>query len=316
MLTYAGRAPVELCPLDLSQLVRDAQHLLSASVAGKSRLEFDLASDLPAVEGDVTRIQQVLVNLVSNASESLGDAGGTVCVRTGQREADAPYLSDAFGASDAAPGPYVTVEVSDTGRGMDLDVRERVFEPFFTTKSSGRGLGLAAVLGIVSSHRGVIRIQSKLGEGTAFQVLFPRVVHPAVPAPQVSEPVAKSGRGEILVVDDDDAVLELAREFLERAGFDVLTASSGEAGVALLSAHKDEIAAVVLDLVMPGMGGGEAMVEMLRIRPELPVVVTSGYDKEKVAERLSTRDIADFLYKPYEPEDLVESVRKAVIGSP
>lgn len=315
MLTYAGRAPVELRPLDLSQLVRDAEHLLRASVAGKSRLEFDLASDLPAVEGDVTRIQQILVNLVSNAGESLGEAGGTVCVSTGQREADAPYLADGFGASDAAPGLYVTVEVSDTGRGMDLDVRERVFEPFFTTKSSGRGLGLAAVLGIVSSHGGVIRIQSKLGEGTDFQVLFPCAVHPAEPAPRVSKPVAKSGGGRILVVDDDDAVLELAREFLERAGFDVLTASSGQAGVALLSAHKDEIAAVVLDLVMPGMGGGETLLEMLRICPELPVVVTSGYDKDKVAECLNARDIAHFLYKPYQPEDLVESVRKAVTGS-
>ncbi len=315
MLTYAGRTPVELRCLDLSKIVRDAEHLLRASVGGKGDLEFDLASDLPDVEGDVTRIQQILVNLVSNAGEALGEAGGTVCVSTGRREVDADCLSDGFGASDAGPGPYVYVEVSDTGRGMDPDVRERVFEPFFTTRASGRGLGLAAVLGIVSSHHGVIRIQSELGEGTEFQVLFPHAPHPVMSEPRLTD-VAKPVKGGILVVDDDEAVLELAREFLERAGFDVLAAESGRAGVALLRDRKDEIAAVVLDLVMPGMGGGEAMLEMLRIRPELPVIVTSGYDKENVAERLKSREISGFLYKPYEAEDLVESVRKAVTDSP
>jgi CheY-like chemotaxis protein len=200
---------------------------------------------------------------------------------------------------------------------MAPEVQQRVFEPFFTTKSTGRGLGLAGVLGIVVAHHGVIRIESRPGAGTMFQVLLPLSAAAAARAsePGGSErPAANSGR--ILVVDDDEPVLDLAREFLERAGFEVMTAPGGQAGIDLFRAHSDDIDVVVLDLVMPEVGGAEAFVEILRIRPEVPVVVTSGYDKEKAVERLSAQGFSGFLYKPYEPEELVESVRKALTGDP
>jgi nitrogen-specific signal transduction histidine kinase/CheY-like chemotaxis protein len=317
MLTYSGRPPLTLRPLDLTQLVRDTHNLLRASVTEKGCLEFDLQDDLPTVKGDFTRIQQVVVNLASNASEALGEGGGTIRIATGVRMADSHDLSDSFGTPDVAPGEYVALEVSDTGPGMDPEIQQRIFEPFFTTKSTGRGLGLAAVLGIVVAHHGVIRIESRPGGGTKFQVLLPRSAPAAERAPEPGELerlAAKSGR--ILVVDDDEPVLDLAREFLERAGFEVLTAPGGQAGIDLFRAHSDDIDAVILDLVMPGVGGAEAFVEILRIRPEMPVVVTSGYDKEKAVERFSSRGFSGFLYKPYEPEELVESVRKALIDDP
>jgi PAS domain S-box-containing protein len=317
MLTYSGRPPLTLRPLDLTQLVRDTHNLLRASVTEKGCLEFDLQDDLPTVKGDFTRIQQVVVNLASNASEALGEGGGTIRIATGVRMADSHDLSDSFGTPDVAPGEYVALEVSDTGPGMDPEIQQRIFEPFFTTKSTGRGLGLAAVLGIVVAHHGVIRIESHPGGGTKFQVLLPRSAPAAERAPEPGELerlAAKSGR--VLVVDDDEPVLDLAREFLERAGFEVLTAPGGQAGIDLFRAHSDDIDAVILDLVMPGVGGAEAFVEILRIRPEMPVVVTSGYDKEKAAERFSSRGFSGFLYKPYEPEELVESVRKALIDDP
>jgi signal transduction histidine kinase len=287
MLTYSGRPPLTVRPLDLTQLVQGTQNLLRASVTEKGCLEFDLQDGLPATEGDFTRIQQVVVNLASNASEALGEGGGTIRIATGVRTADTHDLSDSFGTPDVAPGEYVALEVSDTGPGMDPEIQQRIFEPFFTTKSTGRGLGLAAVLGIVVAHHGVIRIESHPGGGTKFQVLLPRSAPAAERAPEPGE--------------------------LER-----LAAKSGRilAGIDLFRAHSDDIDAVILDLVMPGVGGAEAFVEILRIRPEMPVVVTSGYDKEKAVERFSSRGFSGFLYKPYEPEELVESVRKALIDDP
>jgi PAS domain S-box-containing protein len=317
MLTYSGRPALTLSPLDLTQLVRDTRTLLRASVTGKGCIEFDLEDDLAAVEGDFTRIQQVVLNLASNASEALGEGGGTIRIATGVRAIDARDLSGSYGTPDAAPGEYVALEVSDTGPGIDPEIQQRIFEPFFTTRSTGRGLGLAGVLGIVVAHRGVIRIESRPGAGTMFQVLLPRSAAAAerAPEPGESERLApKSGR--VLVVDDDESVLDLACEFLERAGFDVLAACGGQVGIDLFRTHSDDIDAVVLDLVMPGVGGVEAFVEILRIRPEMPVVVTSGYDKEKAVERFSARGFSSFLYKPYEPEELVESVCKALIRDP
>jgi len=317
MLTYSGRTPMTRRLLDLSQLVLGTHDLLCASAGDRGRLELDLAEGMPPIEGDVTRIQQVLVNLVSNACDALGERGGTIRVATGVRAAEARDLSGGFGTPDAAPGDYVVLEVSDTGSGMDPEIQQRIFEPFFTTKSSGRGLGLAAVLGIVVAHRGVIGIESGPGSGTTFRVLLPCADSAAAPASDPRDPERPAGKGgKILIVDDDESVLELAREFLERAGFEVLAALGGQAGIDLFRAQSDEIEAVVLDLVMPGVGGAEAFVEMLRIRPEIPIVVTSGYDKEKAAERFSVRGLSGFLYKPYEPEELVESVRKAIIGDP
>jgi PAS domain S-box-containing protein len=317
VLTYAGKASVRLRPVDLSRLTREMLGLLQASMTEKGTLELDLAEDLPAIEGDVTQIRQVILNLVTNASEALGEGDGKVRVRTRLLVADARLLSDSFGATEPAAGEYVALEVSDTGEGMDPALSARIFEPFFTTKSSGSGLGLAAVLGIVSAHRGVIRVAGEPGGITLFQVLIPPAARRAESVPEVPAPAARAREdGRILVVDDEPAVLELAQEFLERSGFEVMTARGGCEGVEVFRAHSGEVDAVVLDVVMSEGGAEEAFLEIRRIQPDVPVVLISGYDKVNALEGFAALGISSFLSKPFEPEELVESVCNALASSP
>jgi PAS domain S-box-containing protein len=311
ILTYSGRAVVTLEPLDLSSVVRETTELLHASLRGRATLETHLPGGLPPVEGDVTQIRQVLVNLVTNASEALGEEGGVIRVRTGARGLGEHELADTWGSLDPEPGHYTLLEVSDSGRGLDRATQSRIFEPFFTTRSTGRGMGLAAVLGIVRSHAGVIRVESVVGEGTTIQVLLPRTERAVVPTPP-KEPVPAVARGHVLVVDDDDAVLEVAASFLERAGFDVLTAGGGLAALDLLRDFEVQVDAVVLDLVMPDLSTEEALRGLRKLRPELPVVLTSGYDREQAIRRLSTGEVSNFLRKPYGPEELVAVVQGAM----
>ncbi len=314
MLTYAGRGAVELRLLDLSQLVRDMLDLLRASSTEKSVLDPDLCDGLPALHGDVTQIRQVVLNLVTNASEALGAEGGRIVVRTGLVSMDKRELADSFGAVDAEPGDYLCLEVSDTGVGIGPELRARIFEPFFSIKPTGQGLGLAAVLGIVTAHRGVIRIDSTPGRRTSFEVLFPCAGTGATLAPDDTPCGRVPSDLCILVVDDDEAVLEVTREFLERAGYAVLTASGGAEAIEMVRSHGDEIDGVVLDLVMPGVSADEAYLEMLRLKPDLRVLLTSGYDKQQAAERFAGREIAGFIYKPFEPEELLASVGRALRG--
>jgi PAS domain S-box-containing protein len=248
MLTYSGNASVSLKPLDLSRLVDGVRDLLEASMVRRSRLELRL--DAPTlVDGDETQLRQVVVNLVSNASEAIGGRPGTVWVRTGTLRADRSYLADTFGHQDLEPGEYAYVEVSDPGEGIGEAARARVFEPFYTTKVSGRGLGLAAVLGIVQGHHGAIKVTSEPGRGTTFRVLLPSSLHVESAPSEEPEPQAdRNARGIVLVVDDDEPVLELAHEFLARAGFEVHSARGGRE--ALRIAAERPIDAVVLDAIM------------------------------------------------------------------
>jgi PAS domain S-box-containing protein len=316
VLTYAGRASVKLRPVDLSRLTQEMLGLLEASMTEKGTLELDLAEDLPAIEGDVTQIRQVILNLVTNASEALGEEDGEVRVKTRLLAADAHLLSDCFGAPEPAAGEYVALEVSDTGEGMDPALNARIFEPFFTTKSSGSGLGLATVLGIVSAHRGVIRVANEPCGGTLFQVLIPPSARRAESVHEVRElaaPASKGGR--ILVIDDESAVLELAREFLERSGFEVLTAAGGREAVEIFQAHNGEVDAVVLDVMISEGSAEGAFLEIRRICPDVPVVLISGYDKVNALEGFAAAGISSFLHKPFEFEELVENVCNAVASS-
>jgi PAS domain S-box-containing protein len=312
MLAYSGRSPVALKPLDVSRLVEETADLLEASVSERCRLELEL-SPRARVEGDATQLQQVLLNLVTNASEALGETAGSVWIRSGRIVQDASDLEGTVGSEHAAPGTYVFVEVSDAGPGMDAATQARIFEPFFTTKFSGRGLGLAAVLGIVRAHGGVMRVRSEPGAGTSVTMLLPEASAGAA-APEHAPAACATPRrsGTLLVIDDQGFVLEVAQAVLERAGHRVLTALGGRAGIETFRERSHEIEAVLLDLAMPDADGDTVLLELQRLRPDVRVIIATGYGAGQAAERMRGRGVAGFLRKPYEPEEILEQVDRAL----
>jgi PAS domain S-box-containing protein len=314
MLTYAGIGPVAVEPVDLSRVVREMAQLLESSISGQSTVVYRLDANLPLFEADDAQLSQVVMNLLTNAVEAVGEGEGRIAMATGTTQVDASSgLQTPFG-EDLPEGAYVYLEVSDTGCGMDDETRSRIFDPFFTTKFTGRGLGLAAVLGIVRGHRGAIEIESEPGRGTRFRVLFPSArAQRAADAPESVNGREWRGSGMILVVDDDEGVRDLAEESLKRAGLSVLCASDGRTGVETFHQHQDEIRAVLLDRTMPDISGEEAFDEIRRIRPDARIVLVSGYSQERAVQGFSDRDLAGFLQKPFLPETLIEKIR-AVFG--
>jgi two-component system cell cycle sensor histidine kinase/response regulator CckA len=312
MLTFSERSSVSFATLDLSQLVVEMLDLLRASVSEKCTLQPDLDAELPMASGDASQLRQVILNLVMNASEALGGDVGEIAVRTGTVDADRSYLGDTFGVTDLPAGRYVFVEVSDTGIGIDAETKARIFEPFFTTKFSGRGIGLASVLGIVRKHGGTIKVDSRPGAGSSFQVLLP-CVRPAAVRPEVfpAETIETEGL-LVLVIDDEEAVVEVTEAFLTRAGYRVLTATAGRAGLALFRAHQTEIGAVILDAAMPDADGGEVCREISSRRPDVPVIVVTGHSPEMLRQRFDISGTAGFVQKPYEIAELLEALRAAL----
>ena len=312
MLAYAGQSVAEMAPLDLSQLIRDTGELLRASVPKQCQLVFELSDAPQFVEGDTTQLRQVLVNLVINAAEALGGNSGRVWIRTESRELDAATLADGFGSTERAPGAWITLEVADDGPGMDEGQRRRVFEPFYSTKRSGRGLGLAAVLGIAGAHRGVLRVESAPNRGTVFQLLLP----PSEARPQRVDSSDRSRGavpqdGRVLVVDDEEAVREVAQLLLQRGGLQVETADGGDAALARVRS-KDDLDAVLLDLAMPDCSGADVLRAIRAERPHLPVVIASGYKRDVAGKRSNLEGAFGFVPKPYDPDVLLEVVREAV----
>jgi signal transduction histidine kinase len=306
MLTYAGKGTQELVPLDVSALLRDLLELLGSSLGDRVRLETELPDGLPLVDGDQVQLRQVVLNLVTNAGEAVAEAGATITLRTGTLVADRSLLVGSVGSPDLEPGPVVFIEVVDPGEGMSRETQLRIFEPFFTTKFSGRGLGLASALGIVQGHRGVIHIESSPEEGTRFRVLLPcSGDRPAAGRPLTDVPAPGRGQGVVLVVDDDEPMLRLTTLFLEEAGFEVRRALGGRAALDLLDADVGGIDAVVLDLAMPEVAGPDVLDRIRELRPELPVVLVSGYGEEAARAQLSSEPRTFFLHKPYEPDVLV-----------
>jgi PAS domain S-box-containing protein len=313
MLAYSGRGTFRVQPILLSALIREMDPLLRASLPKTCALDCHLGGALPAIEADATQLRQVVMNLIINAGEAIGDAAGVITVRVAVRECDRAYLAGGVLDQELSEGPYVSFEVTDTGCGMSAETQERMFEPFFTTKFTGRGLGLAAVLGIMRGHHGTIRVTSEPGRGTRIEALFPPTTRP-VSAPQVSAPMPPAWRGEgtILVVDDEAHIRGVATRALEHAGFTVLTAADGQEAVAVFREHAQTVRAVLLDLTMPHLDGAATMIQLRQIQPDVRVVLSSGYTEEDATRRFSDRDLVGFLQKPYTLEDLVSTIRTAL----
>ena len=311
LMTYSGEESAALGPIDFSRLVEEMLQLLKASISKQAVLETQLARDLPAVQANPAQIRQVVMNLVTNASEAIGARGGVIRVTTAPVivEADASVM----GAANLLPGGYVKLEVSDTGNGMTPEVQARIFDPFFTTKPTGHGLGLAAVQGIVRSHNGAINVLSSLGQGARFEVMLPcanRQVHlPVDTVASVSARELARVSGTVLVVEDDDTLRRAVSRMLRNKGFSVIEAIDGLAAVNLFQAREREINLVLLDTSLPGMGGPEVLQELRRIRPRIKVIVTSAYSQEATLRTVGGEQSPVFIRKPYELDDLWNLIR-------
>jgi PAS domain S-box-containing protein len=314
MLTYAGKGPAATQPIDLNMLVAEISDLLKASVGKNITLEYNLAPNLPLVDADPGQLRQVVLNLIINATEAIGEHEGRVTLTIDTVHASRTTFANAYFGETLTPGAYVRLTVSDTGRGMDAATQARIFEPFFTTKFIGRGLGLAVLLGIVRSHRGALTVHSTPGQGTTFTILLPAVAVLALPVDVAEAPRLERGSGTVLVIDDEAGVRSIAAELLEAFGFTSLAAADGQAGVAMFNRHADAITAVLLDLTLPGLSSAEICAALRARRPEVPIVLMSGYPEQQVAERLGGVVPAGFLPKPFTATQLQERILVALEG--
>ena len=273
---------------------------------------YKLADDLPTVEVDRTQIRQILVNLIVNASEALDDHTGLITLTTGVRDCDREYLATPALGGELPPGQYVLLTVSDSGRGMDDDTVRRMFDPFFSTKFSGQGLGMAAVLGIVRSHRGTIKIDSKRGHGTTISVLLPPSTLPTND-PQDTATTSPSPRTKtrtILLADDEPSVLRTTRKMLERQGFHVVTATDGQEVLDRFEALGGTVDLVILDMTMPTLSGEETLRALQQIAPEVPIILSSGYNEQDAVRGILGHRPSGFIQKPYGVDDLIGVLRK------
>jgi two-component system, cell cycle sensor histidine kinase and response regulator CckA len=312
LLAYSGKAAFVVEPMDLSALVAELVQLLHSNISDRARLQLDLPQDLPAIEGDATQIRQVVMNLITNASESLGDDEGVIRLQTGAVMADDAMLSRCTLNPGLPAGEYVYVEVTDTGCGMDDETRARIFEPFFTTKFSGRGLGLAAVLGIVRSHGGTLEIESEPGRGSRFCVLWPVSDRPVTASEDDLFFDESAGDATILVVDDQESVLQAVASILESAGHRVLNAGSGHEAVEIFQRRGHEVDLVLLDMAMPLMDGEETFHVLRALRSDVRVLLTSGYLEQDALTRFGSAGPVGFVPKPYQPSRLMQEVARAL----
>ena len=311
LLNYAGKGRREVRPVDIARVVTDAVSIVRASVSPKVTIELDAPSSV-WIHADTGQVQQLLLNLVLNAAEAIGDRPGRVDIRLRVREIAEAELRSRYLGVPLPPRPYTEIMVRDDGEGMDEGTLEQIFDPFFTTKFLGRGLGLAAALGIVRSHGGGIAVESAPGRGSTFTVVLPAEQHLGGPK-TVAEAVADAARGDglVLVVDDEPAIRSLVERSLESLGYTVLLAEHGGQALEVLRGSPDPISMVLLDLAMPVMDGAATAAELQRHWPELPIIVMSGLADQDALRRLESLRIAGFVPKPFAPEQLAQAVALA-----
>ncbi|MFC1508486.1 PAS domain S-box protein [Candidatus Omnitrophota bacterium] len=316
MLAYSGKGKFVVETIDINRLIDEMGHMLDVSISKKAVLKYTFDNNLPAISADATQIRQIVMNLIVNASEAIGDKSGIITINTGLIDTKRDYLSELMTKEELPEGYYVFIEVSDTGCGMDDEAKEKLFDPFYTTKFTGRGLGLSAVHGIVRGHHGAIKVYSESGKGSTFKVFLP--------CPELSlkekgktketEQQELTAKGTILVVDDEESVRAYACRVLEMLGFVVLSAKDGREGVELFSKYKDDITVVLLDMTMPHMDGKEAFSEMKRIKPDVSVILSSGYNEQEATSYFAGKGLAGFIQKPYQLDKLIAILSKALDG--
>jgi PAS domain S-box-containing protein len=299
MLAYSGKGKFFIEHIDLNIVIEEMITMLEVSISKKAVLLYNLHKPLPLVEADATQMRQIIMNLVINASEAIGDRSGTITVTTGRMHCDQDCLQNVWLLNEhLAEGQYVYLEIADNGCGMDGETLTRLFDPFFSTKFTGRGLGMAAVLGIVRSHKGTITVNSQPGKGTSFKILLPVSGAPVVLS--TSEPTVKlwHGSGKVLLVDDEETVRSIGIAMLNELGFTTITANDGQEAIEIFT-HTPDIAFVILDLTMPHLDGEQCFRELRKLKPDVKVIMSSGYDELEVTRKFAGTGLAGFIQKPY-----------------
>lgn len=309
MLAYSGKGKFVVEILDLNIVLEEMLHMLELSISKKAVLRFNLDKPLPPVEADATQVRQIIMNLVINASEAIGDRSGFISISTGSMECERSYLKNIWLDENISEGHYVFVEIADNGCGMNKEVMAKLFDPFFTTKFTGRGLGMAAVLGIVRGHKGAINVYSELDKGSTFKILLPASARSVEIACEENSRDEWKGTGKVLLVDDEETVLTIGCEMLRELGFTTLTATDGRQAVEIFGRTSD-IAFVILDLTMPHMDGEQCFCELKRLNPDVRVIISSGYNQQEVTQKFVGKALAGFIQKPYRLSALKEAIKK------
>ncbi|HEX03939.1 MAG TPA: response regulator, partial [Bacteroidetes bacterium] len=317
MLAYSGKGSFIIEPMDLSKAIEEMYNLLKVSISRHCELDCDYSDDVPMVNGDATQIRQVVMNLITNASDAIGDNVGTITIRTGRMELTKGSLGAVYLDKDLEEGLYSYVEVSDTGCGMDKETIDKMFDPFFTTKFTGRGLGLAAVLGILRSHKGMFKVYSELGKGTTIRALLPASDQQVIPDDSKTDQIElnTNASGTVLVVDDDETVRQVAEMMLQGFGYTVRTAVDGMDACELYTREGESIDLVILDMSMPRMDGEETFNELKKIDADVRVMLSSGYNEQETMSDFDGDGLCGFIQKPYQMSELILQVQESLSKS-
>lgn len=313
LLAYSGKGKILVQPLNITSVVEDLAQAVRRAIPKNVNLIYQLPKNLPLIDADASQLCQVIMNLVINASEAIGDKSGDITIRTGVTELDSTRLQKSLGGGKHQPGTFTYIEVMDTGCGMDENTVAKIFEPFFTTKFTGRGLGLAAVYGIVSGYQGAIEVLSEKNLGSTFRAFFPisKSQHQTTPS---SEPTNTDiqAKGSVLVVDDELNIQQMIVEMVQELGFDALPASDGFEAVRVFSENPKNFVLVLLDMTMPKMGGEDVFDKIRKIRPDARIVLMSGYSEAEVTDLFVGKTLAGFIQKPFSFESLREKIHVAL----
>jgi len=324
MLAYSGKGHFVIRAMDLSFEIEENIQIFRSSISKDINLELNLQEPLPPIYADAGQMQQAVMNLIANASEAIGDNQGTISITTATIQCTKEDLERSILEEKPEPGEFIVLEIADTGCGMDAETKARAFDPFFTTKFTGRGLGMSAVLGIVQGHKGALELNSEVGKGTTIRLLFPVAEPPEdLPVAEIVEeetkkpverPKLDAWSGTFLVVDDEAPLRELGEKVLSRFGFDTITAVDGQEAVEIFMEKSDEIVAVLLDLTMPRMDGVAAFEAMRRIKPDVKVILCSGFSEHEAMQRFSGQGLAGYVHKPYRITALRDEIEKVMKG--
>ena len=312
ILSFTRKSEVELRPFNIGLVVAESLKLLRASIPTSVDIRQDISMDMDYILGDPTQINQIMINLCTNAAHAMEDDGGILEVSVKNimihEDALSPY-------SELKAGPHAELRVSDTGNGIRPEVMERIFDPYFTTKDVGKGtgLGLSVVHGIVNSHHGKISVESKTGKGTTFNIVFPALVRKIKDKPKEIQELPK-GKERILFVDDEASMVKLYQQRLEKLGYRVTAKTDSSEALAFFRAHPDQIDLIITDMTMPHLTGDKLAEEILKIRPHIPIILCTGYSQRMSDDRAKELGIREYLEKPMEKETLAKSIRDLLDG--